>query len=165
MRGAADAFFDQLSHVVAIAPPACGHSPSLSPNHVRETARIPLSVDHEDRPQRHGRRRDERDGFVCRHCRRPVSAESYGTKHRNHCPQCLWSVHLDNSPGDRMSACTGAMEPIAVWVRPDGEWAIVHRCQSCGVLRTNRVAGDDSPWAMLSLAARPLAQPPFPLDV
>jgi hypothetical protein len=56
------------------------------------------------------------------------------------------------------------MEPIAVWVRRDGEWAIVHRCQRCGVIRTNRIAGDDSELAMISLAVRPLAQPPFPLD-
>ena len=47
----------------------------------------------------------------------------------------------------------------------DGEWAIVHRCCSCGMLRTNRVAGDDDAWAMMSLAAKPLAQPPFPLDL
>jgi len=63
-----------------------------------------------------------------------------------------------------MSACGAGMEPIAVWVRQDGEWAIVHRCESCGHLRTNRVAGDDNPWTMMSLAAKPLAQPPFPLD-
>ena len=56
------------------------------------------------------------------------------------------------------------MEPIGVWVKRDGEWAIIHRCTACATLRTNRVAGDDSPWAMMALAARPLAQPPFPLE-
>ncbi len=104
------------------------------------------------------------EGFVCRHCRRAVPAESYGTRQRNHCPGCLWSLHLDESPGDRRSACHAPMEPIGVWVKDDGEWAIIHRCTACGLLRTNRVAGDDSPWAMMSLAARPLAQPPFPLE-
>ena len=117
------------------------------------------------RDQRSYRYRNDEDDFVCRHCRRGVNAESYGTRHRNHCPHCLWSLHLDNSPGDRSSACDGEMEPIGIWVRPDGEWAVIHRCRSCGTLRTNRVAGDDSPWAMMSLAARPLAQPPFPLDL
>ena len=105
------------------------------------------------------------EGFVCRHCKRPVNAPSYGTRHRNHCPYCLWSLHLDESPGDRRSTCKSLMEPIAIWVKRDGEWAIVHRCTSCGQIRTNRVAGDDDPWAMMSLAARPLAQPPFPLEV
>lgn len=55
------------------------------------------------------------------------------------------------------------MEPIAVWVRDQGEWALVHRCRACGVLKSNRVAGDDSPAALVSLAVRAIASPPFPL--
>ena len=54
--------------------------------------------------------------------------------------------------------------PIAIEVRRDGEWAIVHRCTGCGVLRTNRIAGDDSALALLGLALRPLSRPAFPLD-
>ena len=27
-----------------------------------------------------------------------------GTQHRNHCPNCLTSLHLDNEPGDRAAA-------------------------------------------------------------
>lgn len=56
------------------------------------------------------------------------------------------------------------MEPIAVWVRGDGEWSLVHRCQGCGVLKSNRVAGDDSAMALVSLAVRAIASPPFPLE-
>jgi len=56
------------------------------------------------------------------------------------------------------------MEPIAVSVRRGGEWIIIHRCRECGALRANRIAGDDNELALLSLAVRPLAQPPFPLD-
>lgn len=55
------------------------------------------------------------------------------------------------------------MEPIAIWVRPDGEWALVHRCGTCKVVRVNRVAGDDNAYALMSLAARPIAMPPFPV--
>jgi hypothetical protein len=33
-----------------------------------------------------------------------------------------------------------------------------------GVLKTNRIASDDSERALLALALRPLAQPAFPLD-
>ncbi len=87
-----------------------------------------------------------------------------GTKHRNHCPSCLWSRHLDERPGDRAADCGAAMEPIAVSVRGDGEWVLVHRCRGCTTLSTNRTAGDDSPLLLLRLAARPLAQPPFPLE-
>jgi hypothetical protein len=104
------------------------------------------------------------EDFVCCRCKQAVPAESYGTRQRNHCPHCLWSRHVDESTGDRDSPCQAPMEPIGIWVKRDGEWAIIHRCTACGTLRTNRVAGDDNPWAMMALAARPLAQPPFPLE-
>ena len=72
---------------------------------------------------------------------------------------------MDVQPGDRFSGCRSLMEPIAVWVRSNGEWAIVHRCQKCGVLRSNRIAADDSEIVLMSLALRPLALPPFPLHL
>ena len=56
------------------------------------------------------------------------------------------------------------MEPIAVHVREDGEWALVHRCRGCAAVSVNRIAGDDNPLALMRLAVRPLAQPPFPLE-
>jgi len=56
------------------------------------------------------------------------------------------------------------MEPIAVWARPGGDWAIIHRCRTCGELGSNRVAGDDNELALIALAVRALSQPPFPLD-
>lgn len=34
----------------------------------------------------------------------------------------------------------------------------------CGVLHPNRVAADDNPTVLMSLAVKPLAMPPFPLD-
>ena len=45
-----------------------------------------------------------------------------------------------------------------------GEWAIVHRCRRCRCLRSNRIAADDNPVKLMSIALRPLANPPFPLD-
>ena len=116
------------------------------------------------RDQRIPSRRSGRDSFRCRHCRLDVPMAAPGTRHRNHCPSCLWSRHLDAAvPGDRAAACAGAMEPIAVAVRADGEWALVHRCAGWSTVRLNRVAGDDNPLALMQLAVRPLAQPPFPL--
>lgn len=56
------------------------------------------------------------------------------------------------------------MAPIAVHVRHQGEWALVHHCAGCGVLDTNRIAGDDNPLALMRIAVAPLARPPFPLD-
>ena len=78
-----------------------------------------------------------------------------GSGHRNHCPNCLYSVHLDNKPGDRSSECHGRMEPISVWVRKNGEWAIIHRCKICGKISSNRIAADDNPMKLMALAMRP----------
>lgn len=109
------------------------------------------------------RRTAEAPEWTCGHCRRTVGAAAPGTENRNHCPYCLWSVHVDNRPGDRKAFCKGAMEPITVWVR-DGEWVIIHRCTTCGSLHANRIAGDDNEALLLSLAVRPLASPPFSLE-
>ena len=87
-----------------------------------------------------------------------------GTQHRNHCPNCLTSLHLDNEPGDRAADCGGQMEPVAVWVRKGGEWAIIHHCRLCGKLTSNRIAADDNPMLLMSIAMRPLCTPPFPLE-
>jgi hypothetical protein len=103
-------------------------------------------------------------GFVCQYCGRAVTPDPMGTEHRNHCPWCLRSIHLDVTPGDRASGCGGMMEPVAISVRRGKEWAIIHRCNDCGVLKENRIAGDDNAVALLSIAVRPVAQPPFPLD-
>ncbi|WP_283139820.1 RNHCP domain-containing protein [Rhizohabitans arisaemae] len=110
------------------------------------------------------RTRNRTSSFRCLNCRLDVSMDAPGTAHRNHCPTCLWSRHLDNTPGDRAADCDASMAPIAIQVRPNGEWAIVHRCNACGTLDANRIAGDDNPLSLMRLAVAPLAQPPFPMD-
>lgn len=102
--------------------------------------------------------------FTCKVCGREVVPEGAGSDHRNHCPNCLSSLHVDEEPGDRASDCGGVMEPIAVWVRNNGEWAIVHRCKRCGKLSSNRVLADDNPMKLMSIALKPLANPPFPIE-
>ena len=117
------------------------------------------------RDQRTRARRRVPDAFRCRHCGLDVSVDAPGTRHRNHCPTCLWSRHLDDDvPGDRDAESGASMEPVAVCVRADGEWALVHRCGGCGSVHINRIAGDDNPLLLMRLAVRPLAQPPFPLE-
>lgn len=82
--------------------------------------------------------------FSCKHCKKTVSLEAPGTKNRNHCPFCLYSVHVDNQVGDRCADCTGLMEPIGKFYKADGEEMLVHKCKECGFIRWNRIAGDDS---------------------
>ena len=75
------------------------------------------------------------DTFSCRVCDRLVFPTPTGGDHRNHCPNCLSSLHVDQEPGDR-----------------------------CGKLSSNRVAGDDNPMKLMSIALKPLSLPPFPLE-
>lgn len=109
------------------------------------------------RNERNVRGAKERESvFSCAHCGRMSTSAPPGTRHRNHCPHCLCSLHVDIRPGDRRSGCRGRMVPIAVWVKPDGEWALVHRCERCGKVTTNRIAGDDDALALEAIATRPL---------
>ncbi len=103
------------------------------------------------------------ESFACKVCGTLVVPEGAGSQHRNHCPKCLSSVHVDNKPGDRASLCEGIMDPVSVWVRKGGEWAIIHRCRLCGAFSSNRIAADDNPMLLMSIAVKPLSMPPFPL--
>ena len=79
-----------------------------------------------------------RDSFTCKVCGWLVTPEAAGSDHRNHCPNCLSSLHMDEEPGDR--------------------------CRRCGKLSSNRSAADDNPVKLMSIALKPLAMPPFPLE-
>jgi hypothetical protein len=83
-----------------------------------------------------------------------IFTNAFGTHHRNHCNLCLWSKHVDNTPGDRGSNCGGRMKPIKTVLkdleenpftdRISGEIMVVHVCLVCGKVQANRIAGDDN---------------------
>ena len=104
------------------------------------------------------------ESFECKNCGWLVTPAGAGSDHRTPCPNCLHALHLDIEPGDREADCGGLMEPVAVWVRKHGEWAIIHRCRRCGEMRSNRVAADDNPVKLMSIAMKPIASPPFPIE-
>jgi hypothetical protein len=90
------------------------------------------------------RRARSSETFRCRACRAMIGPPVGGGRHRNHCPLCLHSRHVDgDAPGDRASDCGGLMAPIGAFVRPKGEHVLVHRCLTCGLERHNRIAADD----------------------
>lgn len=94
-----------------------------------------------------------REGFRCRHCGAYAGPLQFGGRHRNHCPHCLYSLHVDGRvPGDRASSCRSRMAPVGVFARRNGEQAIVHRCLGCGFERHCRVAADDDAAAVMRLA-------------
>ena len=104
------------------------------------------------------------DSFTCKVCGRLMTPENAGSDRRNHCSNCLCSLHVDIEPGDRAAVCGGIMEPVAVWVRRNGEWAIIHRCRRCGAFSSNRVVADDNPVKLMSIAMKPIGNPPFPIE-
>lgn len=73
-----------------------------------------------------------------------------GSGYTNHCPQCLWSKHVDVNPGDRAATCYGFMEPIAV-EEQGGENIILHRYTLCGFGKRNKTLKDDNFDAILQL--------------
>jgi len=93
--------------------------------------------------------------FVCINCHREVKLSGGGTQNRNHCKYCLWSKHVDTSPGDRIASCGGKMKPVGLTFKKEGldkygkpkqgELMLVHQCNTCGKLSINRIAGDDDP--------------------
>lgn len=106
----------------------------------------------DERPAVRRQRPNQPEEFRCRHCRALVGPVPSGGRHRNHCPVCLHSRHVDLSrPGDRLSPCGGTMAPVGAFVRQDGEHGLVHRCLACGVQRQNRIAADDDFSLVLAL--------------
>ena len=97
-------------------------------------------------------RENESEDFRCKHCRAEVPGTAIGTRQRNHCPICLYSLHVDESIGDRKSNCLGSMKPTGLTTKKDGEIMIVHKCEKCGKISNNRIAGDDNTDTILALA-------------
>ena len=90
-------------------------------------------------------------GFVCENCGRSVGPANKTA--RNHCPYCLWSLHVDTEvPGDRASDCRGKMEPVALFQNRDG-WIVIHRCEKCGKEMRNKCAEDDNFEVLLNLSS------------
>lgn len=89
------------------------------------------------------------NSFVCSNCKKEVATSgNIGTHQRNHCPFCLYSKHVDEIPGDRKATCHGLMKPIGLTFKQEGEGKVgelmlIHRCEKCGKISINRLAGDD----------------------
>lgn len=77
-------------------------------------------------------------GFICAHCQREVLPLKSSS--RDHCPFCLWSLHVDINPGDRENTCRAPMEPVAALPDPKKGYIIVYRCTKCREIHRNRAA-------------------------
>lgn len=79
------------------------------------------------------------EDFVCEKCGLGVKGNGY----TNHCPECLWSKHVDVNPGDRQATCGGMMKPISVELEK-GEYVMTHHCEKCGFERRKKVVAEDN---------------------
>ena len=86
--------------------------------------------------------------FVCELCHEEVVGSGY----TNHCPQCLYSKHVDINPGDRLESCQGLMVPIAIKLKGGQPVSVVHRCQQCGIERSNKLSEQDSSEQIIKIA-------------
>lgn len=80
-----------------------------------------------------------KEDFICDNCKENVRGDGY----TDHCPRCLWSKHLDISPGDRREKCSGSMKPITVKV-VGGKNIIYYCCLACGAIRRVKATEEDS---------------------
>jgi len=91
------------------------------------------------------------ENFTCIVC----GTEVKGTGYTDHCPNCLWSVHVDIYPGDRQAECGGLMEPIGA-MQQRRTWRIYYRCQKCGYERFNDAVPGDNFEKIIELSTHPI---------
>lgn len=79
------------------------------------------------------------EDFVCENCGQKVRGDGY----TNHCSKCLWSKHVDITPGDRGSECQGMMKPSKLGIKK-GKYDLAHKCVKCGYEKINRMSPVDN---------------------
>lgn len=89
------------------------------------------------------------ESFVCENCGFNVEKLNYTA--RDHCPNCLYSKHVDINPGDRENNCQGLLKPIEIEKFKD-TYKIVYKCIKCGENHKNIMANDDNMKVIIDLS-------------
>ncbi|MHA1253793.1 MAG: RNHCP domain-containing protein [Candidatus Helarchaeota archaeon] len=74
------------------------------------------------------------EDFTCINCGKYVVGNGY----TNHCPNCLYSLHVDINPGDRLSDCKGIMIPL----------------RTCGVIKKVKADKSDNKDLLIKLLSK-----------
>lgn len=82
------------------------------------------------------------DPFVCLFCGHPNPPAPKTC--RDHCRQCLASLHVDKNPGDRAETCQGKLIPTQIDIQSGEMHSILYLCAQCGSVRKNKIAEDDN---------------------
>ena len=88
------------------------------------------------------------EAFKCINCGSQV--EKLGYTSRDHCNNCLYSIHVDITPGDRANDCKGLLKPVNVINTKKG-MQIEYICTKCGQSLRNIIADDDSKQEILKI--------------
>lgn len=81
------------------------------------------------------------ENFICDNCKTHVNKLNYTA--RDHCPNCLYSKHVDIMPGDRLNECLGLMKPIGI-EKYKNTYKIIYKCLKCNQIHKNIMANDDN---------------------
>ena len=81
------------------------------------------------------------EAFTCINCGKEVDPLGYTT--RDHCPHCLYSIHIDIMPGDRANNCHGLLVPIGI-EKYKNTYKIIYKCNKCNKIHKNIMASDDN---------------------
>ncbi len=83
------------------------------------------------------------ESFICNHCGKKVEKLEYTS--RDHCNNCLYSIHVDVNPGDRLNECKGSLKPFNIEVSNKiKSEVVVYKCLKCGSIIRNKIATDDN---------------------
>ena len=93
------------------------------------------------------------EDFTCEVCSYHVKALGYTA--RDHCPDCLCSIHVDINPGDRACTCHGILMPIAIEPIKKEGYKIVYQCSSCKEIKRNKAAIDDNMDLIIQIMSNP----------
>lgn len=81
------------------------------------------------------------ENFICENCGFEVQKLNYTA--RDHCPNCLYSKHVDILPGDRGNSCHGLLKPIGI-EKFKNTYKILYQCEKCKKSHKNIMANDDN---------------------
>lgn len=89
--------------------------------------------------------------FICEKCGFNVGKLVYSC--RDHCPNCLYSKHVDKNPGDRNNKCQGLLKPIGIEKYRD-TFKIIYKCEKCNKEHKNIMAKDDNINILINLSVQ-----------
>ena len=90
----------------------------------------------------------KKEDFTCENCGFFTKGDGY----TNHCPNCLYSKHVDIFPGDRLEDCGGLMEPVSVTQKSIDKIQIKHRCIKCNEESVSPVRPNDNREELFKIA-------------